>query len=293
MFKIAYLTDMHLGGDGTGFHHQPPCQEKIPALVKALSETLRNEGVELLILGGDMTDQGNPDQIRQFQELFLTLSMDVRLVLGNHDLATLESFDAWRGQCPSMFQADDTSPWGDFAIRREGCLLIGLQNTWKTEPNTPDHYWEARTCEGALLAEQIQWFGEIPRTHSSEDVILFLHELLFPLYPEQTGLAEPVHAPTSPVIQELSEMIRQAGNVRMVFSGHCHATSVHWRNGQAFLTTAAFVEPPFQFRLIRIDEKEMDVSTRDFASLAGDVILDDAKRWVLGTADSRHVRIER
>jgi 3',5'-cyclic AMP phosphodiesterase CpdA len=291
MLRIGYITDTHIGGDGTGWCQQPPCQKILPLLFERLGQVLQRERVDILIIGGDITENGAAPQIDSAIEAFSKLPVVVRIVLGNHDLATADSFSLWKTH-GELFAGDFQDPWGDFAIARENSLIIGLQNAWGKSLNALVHNWKIQSTCGGLLEGQMEWLRSVLKANSDKNVFVFLHEMLFPLYPCLTGLDAPIHVPNRESIESLSKLLRESESVKWVMSGHCHATSLHVQDKVAFATTAAFVEPPFQFRLMNVQENRLDVSTRDFGELVSRSVWDESKSWVIGREQDRNFTID-
>lgn len=292
MTKIAYITDSHIGGDGKGWCQQPPCPELLPELFDALGQRLEKESVELLIHGGDCVDNGTPEQMSQAADVFSSLGIDFRLVMGNHDLARPDSFANWSQKFPFLFSGDLTTQWGDFAIDYDSYMVIGLQNVWKNNNSLLTHYWDSQNPESGFLRGQILWLTEIIKSNPLKNIILFLHDLLIPLPSGEVGLSDHIHASQMQSVVELLSVVRASDNIKLVLSGHCHATTANLQDGTTFITTAAFVEPPFQYRILEISENSLQIKMHDFNQLAGKSKFDDSMKWVLGDKKSQNLLLE-
>jgi Icc-related predicted phosphoesterase len=76
--RIAAVGDFHCGGHGHG-----------PDLTDLFTDASRNADVLLLL--GDMTTHGEPDQVREFTRYLKGVEIPMLAVLGNHDHETDQS----------------------------------------------------------------------------------------------------------------------------------------------------------------------------------------------------------
>lgn len=108
--KIATISDLHLGENGFGLVRRlrEPNGREPYALrcARAAVDEAQQWGADLLVIKGDITDQGLPHEWDLFDELLAGVSIPVAAVPGNHDTASKRSsLDATselrrRGLCP-------------------------------------------------------------------------------------------------------------------------------------------------------------------------------------------------
>lgn len=89
--KIATVSDLHLGADGFGLIRQlrePSGIEPYPLrCARAAVREAQAWGAELLVIKGDITELGMPDEWDLFDELLEDVHIPVLAVPGNHDTA--------------------------------------------------------------------------------------------------------------------------------------------------------------------------------------------------------------
>ena len=83
--RIAFLTDLHvnLKTNGAGSLFNKNLDKMIGAVNAAR--------VDLVLLGGDLTDQGTPEQMDLFLARIANFSAPVFLVPGNHDVGRMRT----------------------------------------------------------------------------------------------------------------------------------------------------------------------------------------------------------
>jgi len=102
MMKILHTSDWHIGKQ----LHKYDLSEDLSLFFEWLIETIKREGIDLLLVSGDIFDQANPSQAayKQYYDLLKKLiALDCKIILtgGNHDAASvlnapaqlLEEFD--------------------------------------------------------------------------------------------------------------------------------------------------------------------------------------------------------
>ena len=83
--KILYVGDLHIGNSNAEFD-------------KKVSEKVikRAEKADMVIICGDLTDAGRPEQYALFNELYASIKDKSILVRGNHDMgAYMETMKSW------------------------------------------------------------------------------------------------------------------------------------------------------------------------------------------------------
>ena len=80
--RFAHLSDLHLS--------QTPVAGVLPDADAIVEDIVRDvcrirEGLDFVVVSGDMTDDGDPASFRRFETLFETIDLPVFIVPGNHD----------------------------------------------------------------------------------------------------------------------------------------------------------------------------------------------------------------
>ena len=80
--KIIHITDTHLVPAGQTLHTLDPAA-RLKRVLDDVNQT--HPDADLVVLTGDLTQDGNPAAYALLKSLLSELSMPVRLLLGNHD----------------------------------------------------------------------------------------------------------------------------------------------------------------------------------------------------------------
>ena len=255
---FLFVTDTHIGNDGTGWGHHPLRPDLLAQIIPALSEYAQSHAVAFVLHGGDLIDNGLKSQIDQAQELWRRLEAPWYLCLGNHDLAQPESYAHWLSEWPDAF----AGPAVDYVINCDIADVYVLANVWPGETAEPSHWWnrEYPDCPG-ILRTQLEWLDEALAARSDRPAILVTHAALDPLPAELTGLGEATHVPAPTYAGPLCDLLARHNHVKLVLSGHCHATCLTRHGQRTHATTSAFCEPPFQMRRVSITPSSITLET--------------------------------
>jgi len=257
-FSFLYVTDTHIGNDGTGWGHHPIRPDLVPVLVEALGRWIEEHPVQMLLHGGDMTDNGTAEQRARARQIWSQLPVPTRLCLGNHDMADRQAYNEWLREQPQFFPDGKA----DYVIGCGPVDVYVVTCAWPGENGELSRWWN-RTFQDrpGILPDQVRWLEETLSARSDRPAILAVHAPLDPLPPELTGLPQPSHVPPGEFVDVLSGILDRHRNIKLVLSGHCHATCLTDHRGTVHLTTSAFCEPPFQVRRISISKDSIQVQT--------------------------------
>ena len=256
--EFLYITDTHIGNDGSGWGHHPLRPDLIPRLINALEKWIEKHPVNMVLHGGDMIDSGAAEQQMQAKEMWAQLSVPVRLCLGNHDVACEGAYNNWLSNVPELFLEGKA----DYFVECGKADVYVLACSWLNEDGELSQWWNRDVQDRAgILPEQLAWLDGALSNRSDRPAIVALHCPLDPLPTALTGACEPIHVPQRSYVESMLSVINAHGNVKLVLGGHCHATCVTSYDERTHLTTAAFSEPPFQIRRISIDDEVIKVRT--------------------------------
>jgi Icc protein len=238
-FTLVHLTDLHI----TAEEHLRARGVETASRLRAVVESVNRLWPEpaLAIITGDFSVGGSATGFRRAAELLTPLRIPVCAALGNHD-------------DPETFRAV-MAPLG-FAGGGEPCQALIVQG-WRIL--LLNSKWEG-VKEGFLGPDQRRRVqGELER-HPRLPTLLFTHHHIVPL-----GLPW-VDRDNMRDWHEFLTLLRDAGDVRAVFSGHAHQARHHSWGGIPFFVTPSTgyqfardirevrVEPsdPPAYRLIRV-----------------------------------------
>jgi predicted phosphodiesterase len=98
LFKLATINDLHIGATRFGFfgtiHERPAPAEPHPIrCARAAVAAALDWGAQLLVLKGDLTDKGWPEEWDRIGTLLHSLPIPVAIAPGNHDLSPLRTVE--------------------------------------------------------------------------------------------------------------------------------------------------------------------------------------------------------
>ena len=231
-----------------------------------------------------MTDHGSEDEIASAVGLFGSLPAPVYLALGNHDLAGRDSFAAWQAQAGSWF-AGSAEAFG-LVFGHAGVFV--LNHDWH-DCQVPFH-WDTRLSQRPVILDSQRQQLDVFLTQTPLPVLLMTHAPLHPVPAAQTGLDEDIHRPCGGFVSEMAALARRHPNLVLALSGHNHVNTIFRHNGLVSISTASFIEPSFDVRVITVNDATISVETISFVDDLGTACRFDAARaWTVGSdSDRRH-----
>jgi len=254
---------------------------KLSHLVALLDAWIQKDGgIDFVLHGGDLVDSASKDNIRRGRELF-RLSVPVYLCLGNHDLTDQNALDLWLAEAPELFPSH--SP--NYSVQSGDCFVHVVPNQWCSL----HYYWEWEI-------EQYPYFvphqlGELEATlvkHPDVIHILSTHSPVLGVPSEQTGFTDSYHDPGVSFSEVVFDLVRRYPQIRCVLASHNHINMHVEKDGVHFVTVSAFVESPFEFKVIEVRSGMLKMSTISLVSKVGfRVEYDYDKTYVQGRAKDR------
>lgn len=223
-FVVAQITDPHIGADWDGEDPLPGLREVVEAVV-ALPDR-----PDAVLLTGDLTDHGGPDEYATVRELLDPIGAPVHAIPGNHDdRATLRTAFGLPGD-----GADPVQWLADLGPLR----LVGLDTTIPGSDG------------GALDAERLGWLdAELARAPDQPTLLAMHHP------PMATGVAPWDAIGLPPDDRDaLARVLDGHAQVRRVVAGHVHQTLTASIAGRPVLTVpSTYVQARLNFSASEID----------------------------------------
>ncbi|MDI1479212.1 metallophosphoesterase [Polyangium sp. y55x31] len=196
--RLVHLSDLHLGSSTAG-------AERAAALVRRLE----SDGIDHVVVTGDLTHQGEHAEARRFQEVFAPLLRKGRVTFipGNHDRTGEDAGGEWmQGRRVRVEE-------------RPGLYLVCVDST---APHNRSYFQTHGELSRGVLMEVDAALDDAP---SGALVAVLLHHHVLPL-PEDSPLEWLIARLGSPVMAELSlgaELVeRIRGRSDLVLHGHRH-----------------------------------------------------------------------
>jgi Icc protein len=244
-FNFAHVTDLHL--DVNGENSWQYREKSIPLFISALRQLGRLPKLNFVVFGGDQIHYGPNDResLDVFQQWTAHLNMPYYILLGNteaspvHGVSKLTKEDfikAWTGR---GLRPGHTS-WAFDPVR--GVRVIGWDVTVDGRPH------------GEAGPEGMQWLKNELRAHRNKKlIILFTHQLLMPTTPRDTSPEWSFWMVKNHTA--VRDMIARFPNVRLVISGHHHASKVETLGRITYVSDPAVVTYPCSFRAFSVSRQ--------------------------------------
>lgn len=281
--RFAVISDLHVALPHTVWTHPQRLhlvEVSIPALERVL-EHLCQLDLAFLLLPGDLTQHGEPENHAWLAQRLGQLPFPVYVIPGNHDIPIATGSDAaiHPDQFPDYYRRFGYQESNQLYYTCEvlpGVRLIGLNS------NQFDRQGQQL---GRLGRDQLQWLEQV-LTMATEDLILvMIHHNVVEHLPGQARhpLGRRYMLRNAPVLLNL---LQRAG-VKLVFSGHLHVQDISWAQGVYDITTGSLVSYPHPYRILEVrtngqGQSQLQIKSECVASIPGWPDLQQTSRELMG-----------
>lgn len=245
-FRFAIASDLHLALPHTIWDHPSRfhlVEVSIPSL-EAVLEHLSQLDIDFLLIPGDLTQHGEPDNHIWLQERLGKLPFPVYVIPGNHDVPNLlpnsqsiglDDFPFYYG---SYGYGDGKKLYYSLKILPQ-VRLIGLNSNM---------FDDRQQQIGRLDDAQLLWLEEILAKADEEVIMVMVHHNIIEHLPGQShhSMGRRYMLENAPLLLQL---LQKAG-VNLVFTGHLHAQDVAYKQGVYDITTGSLVSYPHPYRIL-------------------------------------------
>lgn len=246
-FRFAVVSDLHIALPHTISDHPSRfhlVEVSIPALEIVL-ENLEKLDLDFLLLPGDLTQDGEPDNHAWLAKRLLKLPFPVFVVPGNHDVLSLVSTGQNIGakDFPYYYQQFGYKNPKQLYYTCEilpGVRLIGLNS---------NQFDDQGKQIGCLDEQQLAWLRQVlADIDDNELVLVMVHHNVVEHLPEQSQhqLGRRYMLKNAPL---LLEILRDSG-VNLVFTGHLHVQDIACDRNVFDITTGSLVSYPHPYRIL-------------------------------------------
>jgi 3',5'-cyclic AMP phosphodiesterase CpdA len=237
-FNFVHITDLHLDVRGeSNWQHR---EKSVPLFIDALRQTSRLPKLNFVVFGGDQIHYGANDKesLDVFQKWVAHLDVPYYILLGNTEVSPVSGVSrlrredylkAWSGKGLNQ----GSSSWAFDPVR--GVRVIGLDVTVDGKPR------------GEATPEGLKWLeAELAANRSKKLIIIFTHQLLMPTTPKDNSPEWSFWMVKNH--EKVRRVLEQYSNVRLVISGHHHASRVITSGNITYVSDPAVVTYPCSFR---------------------------------------------
>lgn len=195
---LVQLTDTHIREPGRLAYGRI---DTAPYLRRAVQSVLRlRQQPEAVVITGDLTDFGRPEEYAHLAELLAPLEMPVYLLPGNHD-----DRDAMRRGFPSHTYLGEEGGFIQYSVQVGGVRLVTLDTA------TPGY------SHGTLCGRRLEWLEAELEAQRHQPVVVAMHHPPFETligHMDKIGLLQGG--------SELAAVLQRFDNVERVICGHLH-----------------------------------------------------------------------
>ncbi|KAA3631867.1 MAG: phosphodiesterase [Proteobacteria bacterium] len=235
---IAQVTDPHIKAEGKLAYRKVDTAANLSRCVDHLLRIKQRP--DCVLMTGDLTDFGRPDEYRLLRELLASLEMPIYVIPGNHD--ERENFRRAFSSHPYIPREGDIRyVVDDYPLR-----MIGLDSTIPGKPG------------GEMSADRLDWLDRQLRARPEVPTLLFMHHP-----PIITGIAH-MDVQNCANAEGLGDLLEGHPQVFQILCGHVHRPiQTVWRGVNVAIAPSAshyvaldlgndsprefFLEPPSVF----------------------------------------------
>ncbi len=215
---IAQITDPHIRAKGRPAYRKVDTVAGLRACVAHINAL--DPKPDVVVMSGDLTDYGTPDEYVFARPLLDELSMPYFIVPGNHDEreAMREAFSdhSYMPQSGFLNYAID-----DYPVR-----LIGLDTAVTGKPY------------GEMCEERLSWLEASLSAKPDQPTLIFMHHPPF----EIAVASVPFQFEDRANLAEFSGILSRHSNVQRIYCGHSHRTASGQIAGIAASTISSTAE---------------------------------------------------
>lgn len=245
-FKFAIVSDPHITLPHTLWdspHRFHLGEVSIPALEKILAH-LSNLDLDFLLLPGDLTQHGEPDNHRWLAQRLSQLPYPAYVIPGNHDIPveTANGTSIGMADFPTYYPASGYDNPRQLYYTHPllpGVRLIGLNS----------NQFDAQGDQiGWVDDAQLRWLEQVLQEFRHERLLVMIHHNVLEHLPGQanSAIGRRYMLGNAPALLNL---LRAAG-VQLIFTGHLHIQDIAYSQGIYDITTGSLVSYPHPYRVL-------------------------------------------
>jgi Icc protein len=244
-FSFAHITDLHL--DVRGENSWIYREKSVPLFIEALRQLQRLPKPTFVVFGGDQIHYGPNDResLDVFQKWVAHLNMPYYILLGNTEVSPISGVSklkredylkAWNGKGLKPGK----SSWVVDPVK--GVTIIGFDVTVDGKPH------------GEVDSGTLKWLEDQLKENAKKKlIIVFTHQLVMPASPRDTSPEWSFWMIKNH--QRVSTVLERYANVRLVVSGHHHASRVITAGRVTYVTDPAIATYPCAFRFFTVNKE--------------------------------------
>jgi len=281
-FSFAVVSDLHIGLPHTIWDHPTRfhlVEVSIPAL-EIILDNLQQQKLDFLLLPGDLTQHGEPENHQWLSERLSKLPFPVYVIPGNHDIPNLLPDEQSIGlkEFPDYYRKfgyDNPKLLYYSCEVLPGVQLIGLNS---------NQFDQSGKQLGYLDEQQLTWLEKQLTENQDKLVLVMVHHNVLEHLPGQTDhpLGRRYMLGNAPM---LLKILKKYG-VNLVFTGHLHVQDIAYQDGIYDITTGSLVSYPHPYRILQLrtdnqGKRWLKIESHRVESVPGwENLLDKSREWM-------------
>jgi 3',5'-cyclic AMP phosphodiesterase CpdA len=251
-FRFAIASDPHIALSHTVDLSKPRfhlVEASIP-IFECVLKHLEQLNLDFLLLPGDLTQDGEPDNHQWLQKRLAQLPFPTYVIPGNHDVLT-------------PFPTEKNIGWSQFPAYYRHAGYKNNEKLYYTCEILPDVQLIALNSNqfdstgkqlGCLDEEQLEWLERVLLAARDKFILVMVHHNVIEHLPGQSHhlMGKRYMLDNAPI---LLEKLRKAG-VKLIFSGHLHVQDIAEQAGIYDITTGSTVGYPHPYRVLHLSSSD-------------------------------------
>ena len=202
---IAQITDSHIKAKGKLAYRKVDTENNLRRCVEHVANL--NPQPDVVLMTGDLTDFGRPEEYALFRELMAPLEVPIYVIPGNHDTR-----DGMRQSFQDHSYLPRQGDYLHYTIEDYSLRLIGLDSTIPGKPG------------GDMCEERLLWLESELLKEPHKPTALFMH------HPPITTGIEHMDVQNCENGEALGDLLEKHKQVFQIFCGHVHRPiHTQWR----------------------------------------------------------------
>ena len=247
LLTFAVIADPHISFGKPATHGR--IFDKTRQILRETVEDINAEGVDLVILPGDITEDGLEEEMREARAILDKLECEEVPVFGDHELYgnIPDKIPDPKEQCRLWCEIfDKENVW--FAHKQGGAVFIALD-----------------TDNGVICHEQVAWLKKTLTSIKQEQIFVSCHRALIP--DENIDIEYISNA------DEVVSLLQNHPNVRGIFVGHKNVPSIAQVGGIRQIVCPQICEFPCGYLIIKLYK---DYWTNSFRPISNEAFIEES-----------------
>lgn len=235
--KFIQVTDSHFSSTP-----QSATQRDVENSQKYLENTVKDingiKDLDFVVFTGDNIDQANPDELKKFLKIANELHVPYYVVIGNHEVFKSQNFDKKKYmEIVRKYSKNCRPNAANYVFKDKGLVFLVVDGAKEVIPGPAGYYKK----------DTLKWLDKQLTKYKHSKVVILQH---FPIIPPYYNRSHSTYD-----TQDYFAVLKKHTNVIAIISGHYHANGEAMQDGIYHISTPALVEPPHNFKIIEIVNK--------------------------------------